>query len=367
MFGNTRADSSAHGTAGIIPNAVKELFDQIAREELTLATGESWLVQAGYMEVYNDQVYDLLSNKGKTLAVQEDPARGTVIAAGLTEFSVHSYEDVLDILMQGNQARKTESTMANVVSSRSHAILQITVKHVTREMDTGKELLVESKLSLIDLAGSERASATNNKGIRLVEGGQINKSLLALGNVINALSQRSAMENSSSGNSEGGGGGGAGLQRNPSGQVPPTPKGSRAGGGSGFTNVKYRDSKLTHLLKGSLEGNCNIVMIANINPSHSTYDDSYHTLAYAYRAKTIKVNPQVMSRKETFFALFIAIVDLYFSMNGFAFTAYMLSSITAASSSASSSSDQGSIPGSQSAGARTSAKTGEPGSALTHL
>jgi kinesin family protein 18/19 len=109
-------------------------------------------------------------------------------------------------------------------------------------------------LSLIDLAGSERASATNNRGARLQEGANINKSLLALANCINAL----------------------------------------AGNNNGKkVNVKYRDSKLTHLLKSSLEGNCNLVMIANVNPSDSTYEDSHNTLKYSNRAKNIKVNPLV--------------------------------------------------------------------------
>jgi len=111
-------------------------------------------------------------------------------------------------------------------------------------------------LNLIDLAGSERASATNNRGARLHEGANINKSLLALANCINALAGNTASGKKS--------------------------------------NVKYRDSKLTHLLKSSLEGNCNLIMIANINPSHLTYEDSHNTLKYSNRAKNIKVNPSVV-------------------------------------------------------------------------
>ena len=108
-------------------------------------------------------------------------------------------------------------------------------------------------MSLIDLAGSERASSTNNRGARLTEGANINKSLLALANCINALSRPSRG---------------------------PAPR------------VKYRDSKLTHLLKSSLEGNCALVMIACVNPAHTTFEESHNTLKYANRAKDIKVNPQ---------------------------------------------------------------------------
>ena len=121
--------------------------------------------------------------------------------------------------------------------------------------------MIESKLSLIDLAGSERASATNNRGARLQEGANINKSLLALANCINALA--------------------AGDR----------PNGKKH-------NVKYRDSKLTHLLKSSLEGNCNLIVIANINPSHFTYEDSHNTLKYSNRAKNIKVNPVALEQKQ---------------------------------------------------------------------
>ena len=174
--------------------------------------------------------------------------------AGVAERSASNPTVVMELLQNGNRYRKTEATMANQVSSRSHAVLQVIVRH-TRITPSGRESLVESKLSLIDLAGSERASATNNTGARLTEGANINKSLLALANCINALS-----ENSSS---------------------------SKQG------NVKFRDSKLTHLLRSSLEGNCSLIMIANINPSHKTFEDSHNTLKYANRAKNIKVDPTV--------------------------------------------------------------------------
>lgn len=262
MLGNTRADeSAAHAEAGIIPHAVKDMFAQIAQKNKTLRFGESYNVSVCFMEVYNEQVYDLLESSGKVLSLREDQEREVVVVAGITEQTVTSYDQVMEYLAQGNKNRKTESTMANAVSSRSHAVLQINVKRILRA-ENGRESMIESKLSLIDLAGSERASATNNRGVRLLEGANINKSLLALANCINALA-----ENSGSGKK---------------------------------LNVKYRDSKLTHLLKSSLEGNCNLVMIANVNPADSTYEDSLNTLKYANRAKNIKVNATVKeSAKDT--------------------------------------------------------------------
>ena len=253
MLGNTRADEAAsNAEAGIIPNAVTDLFNQIDKKKSTgLEIGEEWSVNVTFVEVYNEQVYDLLETSGKILYVREDQKEGIVAVAGVTERKVAAISDVMELLSEGNKNRKTESTMANQVSSRSHAVLQILVKHTKRNY-SGREIITDSKLSLIDLAGSERASSTNNRGARLQEGANINKSLLALANCINALA------------------GNHGIKKN---------------------NVNYRDSKLTHLLKPSLEGNCHLVMICNINPSHLTFEDSHNTLKYANRAKNIKVCP----------------------------------------------------------------------------
>jgi hypothetical protein len=272
MLGNTRADESAAAAeAGIIPQAVFDLFQQLEAKKNSQerfdnegsrgnssSSGSSkhtYSVVVSFLEIYNEQVYDLLdsSKSGKVLQLREDPERGIVLCAGCTETVTSSAKEVMSLLAVGNKNRKTEATMANAVSSRSHAVLQLQLRHLERN-EAGRETLTESKLSLIDLAGSERASATNNRGARLTEGANINKSLLALANCINALATNS--------------------------------------GGGRKTNVKYRDSRLTHLLKSSLEGgNCNLVMIANINPADVTFEDSHNTLKYANRAKNIKVNP----------------------------------------------------------------------------
>jgi kinesin family protein 18/19 len=124
------------------------------------------------------------------------------------------------------------------------------VEHKDKAHGINAEINI-AKLSLIDLAGSERASNTNNRGLRLVEGANINKSLLALGNCINALCDQTR-NNIKNG------------------------------------HIPYRDSKLTRLLKDSLGGNCRTVMIANISPAFAAYEDTLNTLKYADRAKQIK-------------------------------------------------------------------------------
>ncbi|RQM23902.1 hypothetical protein B5M09_003731 [Aphanomyces astaci] len=131
------------------------------------------------------------------------------------------------------------------------------------------EATTEGVLSLIDLAGSERASNTQNTGLRLTEGANINKSLLALANCINALS--SSMKERRRSDSS------VTLRV----RDKPAPR------------TKYRDSKLTHLLKvHSLEGDCRLVMIANINPSHACFEETHNTLKYANRAKNIRIRPK---------------------------------------------------------------------------
>ena len=134
---------------------------------------------------------------------------------------------------------------------RSHAVLQVVVECKDRAPGTVANIKV-SKLSLVDLAGSERAANTKNSGKRLVEGANINRSLLALGNCINALAEKGHKGNF----------------------------------------VPYRDSKLTRLLKDSLGGNCRTVMIANIGPAESSFEETLNTLKYANRAKNIKTNVQ---------------------------------------------------------------------------
>ena len=202
-----------------------------------------------YVEIYNEIIRDLLlpNSKDTYLDLRDDPTRGVCIA-GVTEHVVNEPHEVMNMLTIGNKRRSTEATMANAESSRSHAICQIMLVTKDRIKNTEEEHL-EGKLSLIDLAGSERGNVTENRGIRLREGAKINTSLLALANCINALGDKTK---------------------------------------KGFF-VPFRDSKLTRMLKDSLGGNCKTVMIATISQAASQYEETINTLKYANRAKNIKM------------------------------------------------------------------------------
>ena len=238
---------------GIMSLTFGELFKKIKTY-----TDRDYLIKLWYLEIYNENIKDLLINNSPNLELREDPNRGLIVN-GITEIITNSSEHILSILKKGNKNRTTEATNANQTSSRSHAILQIMVSY--KEKSTINNKIKYGKLSLIDLAGSERASVTKNKGMRLIEGANINKSLLTLGNCINALCESNI-------------------------------KGTKP-------HIPYRDSKLTRLLKDSLGGNSRTVMIANISPFIYSFDDTYNTLNYADRAKHIKtrVKANVINNK----------------------------------------------------------------------
>ncbi|NXI57650.1 KI18A protein, partial [Chloroceryle aenea] len=202
-------------------------------------------IAVSYLEVYNEQIRDLMVNSGP-LAVREDAQKGVVVQ-GLTLHQPKSAEEILQMLDYGNKNRTQHPTDVNASSSRSHAVFQIFLRQQDKTASINQNVRI-AKMCLIDLAGSERASATSAKGARFIEGTNINRSLLALGNVINALAD---------------------------------PKSKKQ-------HIPYRNSKLTRLLKDSLGGNCRTIMIAAVSPSSMFYDDTYNTLKYANRAKDIK-------------------------------------------------------------------------------
>lgn len=230
------------GVEGVIPLTLQEIFEIKKEYEST----HSITIKISFLEVYNEILKDLLSSEDELIDIREDVS-GSITITGLNYITVSSKDEIMTILKIGNKNRSKEPTDANEVSSRSHAVFQLSVESTTNET---KETTV-AKLSLIDLAGSERAAYTNNKGIRMIEGANINKSLLALGNCINALSDINDK-------------------------------------GIKINHIPYRDSKLTRLLKDSLNGNCRTVMIANVSPSIIHYEDTLNTLKYANRAKNIK-------------------------------------------------------------------------------
>lgn len=201
-------------------------------------------VSITYLEIYNELIRDLL-NPGSPLELREDNRgqRERITVAGLSEITAISRQEVIQLLLKGNKARTMEPTAANQTSSRSHALLSVSVLHST---PLGTR---QGRLFLTDLAGSERAKKTKNRGKRLQEGAHINRSLLALGNCINALS-----------------------------------------GGAKYVN--YRDSKLTRLLKEALSGRCKTVMIAHVSPEGQHRDETKNTLVYADRANHITTRLQ---------------------------------------------------------------------------
>ncbi|XP_044269187.1 kinesin-like protein KIF18A isoform X2 [Tribolium madens] len=220
---------------GITYLTMAELFKakQNLQEERKFELGIS------YIEVYNEMVQDLL-NPGAPLQLRDDGRYG-VMVAGIKVHKIDNPDELFTLLAKGNSNRTQHPTDANAESSRSHAVFQV---YIQMEMKATREVRA-AKLSMIDLAGSERGSATGYGGARFAEGANINKSLLALGNCINSLAD-------------------------------------------GQRYIPYRDSKLTRLLKDSLGGNCQTVMVANVSPSSLSYDDTYNTLKYATRAKKIK-------------------------------------------------------------------------------
>ncbi|XP_030369213.1 kinesin-like protein KIF19 [Scaptodrosophila lebanonensis] len=223
---------------GLMVRAIEDIFLHIE----SASPDSACKVSISYLEIYNELIRDLL-NPGGPLELREDNRGQRITVAGLSEITTSSRKEVVSLLVKGNKARTMEPTAANQTSSRSHALLSITVQ--TRTPLGTKQ----GRLFLTDLAGSERAKKTKNRGKRLQEGAHINRSLLALGNCINALS-----------------------------------------GGARYVN--YRDSKLTRLLKEALSGKCKTVMIAHVAPESKHRDETKNTLVYADRANSITTKLQ---------------------------------------------------------------------------
>jgi len=239
--GKTFSMAGSPDNEGIMSRSVQHIFESIEKH-----TGRTAKIRMSYLEIYNEQIKDLLNpsdDPSKELKIVEDPENGIVVT-GLSSCYPTDTEEVLKLVQIGNNRRTQAQTEANPVSSRSHAVLQIVVENCDEVpgMTTTSKI---GKLSLIDLAGSERA--TQNTGKRLRETTKINCSLLALSNCINMLCKSSAY-------------------------------------------IPFRQSKLTRLLKDSLGGNCKTICLSCLSPSYLTYEDSYNTLQYANKAKNIKTN-----------------------------------------------------------------------------
>ncbi|XP_023029966.2 kinesin family member 3C isoform X2 [Leptinotarsa decemlineata] len=232
---------------GIISRAFEHIF-----EAISVTSGVKYLALVSYLEIYNEQIRDLLLPNDKLtstpLTLKESPNEGVTVP-GLTSHAVHNAGECEQFLSIGSKNRVIGATLMNQSSSRSHSIFTISIEQINTT--NNNESIRKGKLNLVDLAGSERQTKTGATGERLKEATKINLSLSALGNVISALVDGKA------------------------------------------THIPYRDSKLTRLLQDSLGGNTRTLMIACISPSHRDYMETLSTLRYANRAKNIHNKPRV--------------------------------------------------------------------------
>lgn len=230
---------------GIMPRAFEHIFDYINAN----SDSHQFMVTVTYVEIYNDELRDLLTKEQKeTLKIREDPQNGVQIK-GVCVHKVQCLDDLNALLNFGKKNRKVRKTNMNAESSRSHSILSLNIETLT-QIEGGNHVRT-ARLNLVDLAGSERVAKTGAEGMGFKEGVNINYELMILGNCIAALTQKNV------------------------------------------THIPYRDSKLTMLLRDSLGGNARTMMIAAIGPADYNFMESMSTLRYAERAKKIENKPKV--------------------------------------------------------------------------
>ena len=218
---------------GVIPRAAKQIFEHISGQPGNITA----TVRVSYLEVYREQINDLLTPDTKPLGLK---IKGGEVQGLVTEY-VASEDQLLQVLDRGEQRRKTGATKMNAGSSRSHSVFRITVQQRNEETEESWE----GKLNLVDLAGSERVEKTGATGKTLKEAQAISQSLSELGNVINALADRQP-------------------------------------------HIPYRNSKLTHILQSSLGGNTKTTMIVACSPHPGNGAETKSSIAFGKRAKTVK-------------------------------------------------------------------------------
>ncbi|XP_076449175.1 kinesin-like protein KIF15 [Babylonia areolata] len=239
-------DNFKHEQRGVIPRSFEHLFNLINREQELHGDRKQFLTKCSFLEIYQEQVYDLLDPATANLQLRENIKKG-VFVDGLTEQVVTTPTEAYQALSTGWLNRKVAATSMNRESSRSHAVFTLCIE--SKEEKNGVKNVRESQLNLVDLAGSERQKDTNTVGIRLKEAGKINQSLSVLGNVIMSLVKI--------------------AQGRPQ-------------------HIPYRDSKLTFLLRDSLGGNARTSIVACVHPDAKCFGETLSTLNFAKRAKQIK-------------------------------------------------------------------------------
>jgi len=236
--------------AGIIPRVLQQLFNK-------LEVGEAeHCVKCSFIELYNEELRDLLStDEGVNLKIYDEASRrghASTLVQGMEEKHIKNAAEGIRVLQQGSFRRHVAATNFNDHSSRSHTVFTITA-YVKKANENGiEDLVCAGKLNLVDLAGSENVQRSGADNRRAAEAGMINKSLLTLGRVINALVDRSS-------------------------------------------HIPYRESKLTRLLQDSLGGHTKTCIIATISPVRSNLEETMSTLDYAFRAKNICNRPQLQA------------------------------------------------------------------------
>ncbi|XP_057475426.1 kinesin-like protein KIN-12C isoform X2 [Actinidia eriantha] len=245
-------DGKLKEDCGITPRIFEYLFTRISEEEENKKDeGLKYNCKCSFLEIYNEQITDLLEPSSSNLQIREDLKKG-VYVENLTEYGVETVQDVLKLLLQGAANRKMAATYMNSESSRSHSVFTCTIESQW-EKDSVTHIRF-GRLNLVDLAGSERQKSSGAEGDRLKEAANINKSLSTLGLVIMSLVDLAH-----------------GKHR----------------------HVPYRDSRLTFLLQDSLGGNSKTTIIANVSPSICSANETLSTLKFAQRAKLIQNNAKV--------------------------------------------------------------------------
>ncbi|EGY18864.1 hypothetical protein VD0002_g8598 [Verticillium dahliae] len=239
MMGSSIDDEEGRG---VIPRIVEQIFASIMSSPSTI----EYTVRVSYMEIYMEKIRDLLAPQNDNLPVHEEKSRG-VYVKGLLEIYVSSVQEVYEVMRRGGNARAVAATNMNQESSRSHSIFVITITQKNVETGSAKS----GQLFLVDLAGSEKVGKTGASGQTLEEAKKINKSLSALGMVINSLTDGRS------------------------------------------SHIPYRDSKLTRILQESLGGNSRTTLIINCSPSSYNDAETISTLRFGTRAKAIKNKAKV--------------------------------------------------------------------------
>ena len=231
---------------GLIPLSIREIFSSLNNKDFSIS---KYIVKVSYAEIYNETVNDLIDSSKKNLEIRESGAKG-IFVNNLSEIMVTNLEKAMQLLNKGENNRIIAETKLNEKSSRSHTIFKINIEFYLKDKNN-KEKKYNSQLNLVDLAGSENVSKAKCEGVRIKEGGNINKSLLALSNVINKLSQNNK------------------------------------------SFVNYRDSKLTRLLQTALGGNSKTTIICTLVDDNMHYSETLNTLHFGMKAKNIKTTVKV--------------------------------------------------------------------------